>query len=103
MKIIEKTPAENGAYPPLQDWPGLVPPESHYKWPDTLDTADYYAYNGFVTLTIIRGMVQSYQPNVEAWETWKESLPPEPEPEPEPEYVTYAELAEAIREGVNAV
>lgn len=29
--------------------------------------------------------------------------PPEPEPEPEPEYVTYEELAEAIREGVNAV
>lgn len=28
---------------------------------------------------------------------------PEPEPEPEPEYVTYAELAKAIREGVNAV
>lgn len=27
----------------------------------------------------------------------------QPEPEPEPEYVTYAELAEAIREGVNAV
>lgn len=26
-----------------------------------------------------------------------------PEPEPEPEYVTYAELAKAIREGVNAV
>lgn len=27
--------------------------------------------------------------------------PPEPEPEPDPEYVTYAELAAAIREGVN--
>lgn len=26
-----------------------------------------------------------------------------PEPEPKPEYVTYAELAEAIREGVNEV
>lgn len=26
-----------------------------------------------------------------------------PEPEPEPEYVTYAELAKAIREGVNEV
>ena len=26
-----------------------------------------------------------------------------PEPEPNPEYVTYAELAEAIREGVNEV
>lgn len=29
--------------------------------------------------------------------------PPEPEPEPAPEYVTYEELAAAIREGVNAV
>ena len=29
--------------------------------------------------------------------------PPEPEPEPDPEYVTYAELAAAIREGVNLV
>ena len=26
-----------------------------------------------------------------------------PEPEPEPEYMTYAELAKAIREGVNEV
>ena len=33
----------------------------------------------------------------------EQSLPPEPEPGPEPEYVTYAELAKAIREGVNAV
>ena len=31
------------------------------------------------------------------------SPPPEPEPEPPPEYVTYSELAAAIREGVNAV
>ena len=29
--------------------------------------------------------------------------PPESAPEPEPEYVTYEELAAAIREGVNAV
>ena len=28
---------------------------------------------------------------------------PEPEPEPAPEYVTYEELAAAIREGVNSV
>ena len=32
-----------------------------------------------------------------------EYSPPEPEPAPEPEYVTYSELAAAIREGVNAV
>lgn len=29
-------------------------------------------------------------------------LPDPPEPAPEPEYVTYEELAEAIREGVNS-
>ena len=29
-------------------------------------------------------------------------LPDPPEPEPAPEYVTYDELAEAIREGVNS-
>lgn len=103
MKIIAKTPASNGAYPALQDWPGLVAPEGYYKWPDTLETETFYQYNGFVTLTVVRSMVQSYAPNVEAWEAWKESLPPDPEPEPEPEYVTYEELATAIREGVNAV
>ena len=55
-------------------------PEGYYKWPDTLDTAEFYQYNGFVTLTVVRGMVQSYEPNVEAWEAWKATLPPEPEP-----------------------
>ena len=102
MKIITKTPASNGAYPALQDWSGLVAPEGYYKWPDSLDTADFYAYNGFVTLSVVRGMVQSYQPNVEAWEAWKAALPPEPEPGGE-DYVTYGELAAAIREGVNSV
>lgn len=106
MKIIIKNPAENGGYPPIQDWPGLVAPATHYKWPDTLEMETFYQYNGFVTLTVTRGIVQSYEPNVEAWEAWKESLPPDPGPDPEPEpddYVTYSELAAAIREGVNAV
>ncbi len=100
MLIITKTPASNGAYPALQDWSGLVPPEGYYKWPDTLDTADFYAYNGFVTLTVVRGMVQSYQPNVEAWEAWKESLPPEPEPEP-PLAERVTDLETAISDGLN--
>lgn len=85
MKIITKSPAENGAYPPLQDWPQLVPPEGYYKWPDSLETETFYQYNGFVTLAVTRGIVQSYEPNVEAWEAWKESLDPEPEPGPTPE------------------
>lgn len=106
MKIISKTPAENGAYPALQDWTGLVPPEGYYKWPDSLETETFQQYNGFVVLTVTRGIVQSYEPNTDAWEAWKESLPPDPGPDPEPEpddYVTYSELAAAIREGVNAV
>lgn len=80
MLIITKTPASNGAYPALQDWSGLVAPAGYYRWPDGLDTAEFYQYNGFVTLTVVRGMVQSYEPNVEAWEAWKATLPPEPEP-----------------------
>lgn len=43
---------------------------------------------------------------IAAWEK-EHPAPEEPEPEPEPEpsgdYVTYGELAKAIREGVNAV
>lgn len=94
MLIITKTPASNGAYPALQDWSGLVAPEGYYKWPDTLETADFYAYNGFVTLTVVRGMVQSYEPNVEAWEAWKASQPPEPEPVP-----TLEERVSAVETG----
>lgn len=82
MKIITKTPAENGAYPALQTWTGLVPPEGYYQWPDYLSTEDFYTYNGFVTLTTVRSLVTAYAPNTEAWEAWKASLPPEPEPEP---------------------
>lgn len=80
MKIIAKTPAANGAYPPIQDWGGLVAPAGYYKWTDSLETDTFSQYNGFVTLTVVRGMVQSYEPNVEAWEAWKATLPPEPEP-----------------------
>ena len=100
MKVINAAPATNGAYTPIQEWPGLVPPNGCCKWPDSLDTADFYAYNGFVTLTIVRGMVQSYQPNVEAWEAWKASLPPEPEPTPTVEE-RVASLETAIADGLN--
>ena len=48
---------------------------------------DFYQYNGFVTLVTAQSegitVVTGYQANVEAWEAWKESLPPDPGPEPE--------------------
>ena len=111
MNIITKTAYENSGYPPIQSWDNLAIPDGYAVWPDSVDAADYYAYNGFVTLTVeqVDGVdtVTKYEPNVEAWEAWKATLPPDPpEPEPEPgddDYVTYSELAAAIREGVNSV
>lgn len=85
MKIIPTTPNPSGAYPPIQDGNLSAVPEGMAVWPDTLDTADFFAHNGFVTLTVeqVGGVptVISYAPDMEAWEDWLVSLPPEPEPE----------------------
>ena len=80
MIIILKEAFENGGYSSIQTWEVSAPiPETHAVWSDALDTADFYAYNGFVVLTIetIDGVdtVTAYEPNVEAWEAWKASLP----------------------------
>lgn len=80
MKIIKNTPFENGAYPSIQNWDEISAPEGYYVWLDGLDTENFYQYNGFVTLNVLRGAVISYTPNEEAWEAWKATLPPEPEP-----------------------
>ena len=102
MQIIRKMPAENGAYPPLQDWSGLIAPAGYYRWPDGLDTQVFQNYNGFVVLTVVRGVVQSYQPDVEAWEAWKATLPPEPEPEPGGNLeARVTNLETAISDGLN--
>ena len=106
MKYLTPTPNPSGAYPAPQSnpFPGAIPL--------TAEQAQMVVdYNGFVNVTSHEEeyeegffrTVYTVEPNTEAWEAWKESLPPEPEPEPEPEYVTYAELAKAIREGVNEV
>ena len=86
MNIIGKIANESGSYVSMQTWEVSAPiPETHAMWPDTLDTADFYNYNGFVVLSIetIDGVdtVTAYEPNVEAWEAWKASLPEPPEPQ----------------------
>jgi len=106
MKYLTPNPNPSGAYPAPQSnpFPGAIPL--------TDEQAQMVVdYNGFVTITSDEEeyeegffrTVYTVEPNTEAWEEWEESLPPDPEPEPAPEYVTYAELAKAIREGVNAV
>ena len=88
MNIINLTKVCN-AYQ-TQTWPDdLEIPEGNAAVADGVDFTDFYAYNGFVTLTIesVEGVdtVTAYTPDVEAWEAWKATLPePEPDPEPEP-------------------
>ena len=108
MKYLTPNPNPSGAYP--------APQSNPFKRaiPLTDEQAQMVVdYNGFVTVTSheetivddFTRTVYEVTPDLEAWEAWKEEQPPEPEPEPEPatEYVTYGELATAIREGVNAV
>ena len=119
MKIIKKTPASNGAYGNIQEYPGITTPEGYYEVPDWVDTEVFTQYNGFVNLETLRGCVISMSPNLEAWQAWKDSLPPDPEPKPTlEERVTaledtqvgqddldamWTQMADAVREGVNEV
>lgn len=75
MNIIQKQPNPSGAYPAPQLWQETQLPEGYVIIPDTIDMTDFYAYNGFVTLTIENEVVTGYEPNVEAWKEWKASLP----------------------------
>ena len=103
MKYVRSTPNPSGAYPAPQNnpFPGCLPLTDG-------QAAVLIQYNGFVTITQepdpeIETSSVTITPDLEAWEAWKEEEASTPEPEPAPEYVTYAELAAAIREGVNAV
>ena len=102
MQIVPKEPGASGAYPPLQEWAGITPPEGFAGWPAGLDTKDFYDHNGFVVLHIVRGIVESYTVNEEAWKAWQEAQPePEPEPTPAQDIPTWEALAEAIKGGVD--
>lgn len=84
MNIIFKTPNLGGAYQPIQQRNITDVPDGYAVF--DIDTTQFYEYNGFVTLTIetVDGIdtVTAYEPNVEAWEAWKASLPEPVPPEP---------------------
>lgn len=76
MNIIKSEPFENGNYPPIQEnWNQSFIPEGYYIWQDGLDTTNFYKYNGFVTLNVIRNTVIGYELNEEARNKWKENNP----------------------------
>lgn len=80
--IIKKKPNPSGAYPAPQTWNAETPPNGYAVISDAVDMADFYAYSGFVTLTIEDDLVTSYAPNAEAFEMWKASLPAPAEAQP---------------------
>ena len=97
MIYITPRPNPSGAYP--------APQSNPFK--DAIPLTDKQAqmvvdYNGFVNVTSHEEeyeegffrTVYTVEPNTEAWEEWKESLPPEPEPEPTAEDVTLDMLAD---------
>lgn len=77
MYIIKKFPSSGGGYSPIQTWNENTVPNGFLIWPDDLDTADFYAHNGFVTLELDGNTVVSYQLNAEAWETFCEKTLPD--------------------------
>lgn len=82
MWYIQENPNKNGSYPSPQSNP------FHGSISLTDDQVQVFLqYNGFVTITQepdpdIESSEVTVIPNIEAWEEWKASLPPEPEPEP---------------------
>lgn len=100
MQYIRSTPNPSGAYPAPQSnpFPGCLPLTDE-------QAAVLVQYNGFVTITQepdeeIEGSSVTVTPDLEAWEEWKESLPPEPEPEPSVEE-RVTNLETAIANGLN--
>ena len=103
MKYIRATPNPSGAYPAPQSNPfkGAIPLTDE-------QAETVLQYNGFVTITSheepivdeVTRTVYTVEPDLEACEEWKESLPPEPEPTPSVEE-RVTSLEKAIENGLN--
>lgn len=83
MYIIKEKPNANGSRPPIQTWGQPNLPNDYAEFPaDFLEV--YSQYNGFVNILVEGGKCVDCQPNMDAWEKWREENPPEPEPTPMP-------------------
>ena len=97
MRIIEINAFDNGAHRNQTTNSTIPVPEGWAVIPDEMETENFPF--GEVTAEKIDGVM-----TVTEWTPLPIPEPePIPEPTPEPEYVTYDEMAEAIREGVNSI
>lgn len=71
MYIISATPSPSGQYPAIQQTSRAAPPAGFCWWPDTLERETFRQHEGFVTLTLARNTVASYQPNEAAFAAWQ--------------------------------
>ena len=90
MNIIQKQPNPSGAYPPIQSWSKAVPPDGYYQVADDIKLT----CGGLGELTVEDNIVIIFTPDVEAWEAWLASLPPEQPPTPTAQEDTNAMLVD---------
>lgn len=90
MIYIDPAPNTSGAYPNPKNQPfsGCIPLDNE-------QAAIFFEYNGFLTVE-----EETVIPNIEAWEAWKASLPPEPDPEPTLEDRMTA-MEDAVKRGLS--
>lgn len=81
MYIINHSKNPSGAYPAPNSWGAYDVPDGFAVIPDELDMSVFYAYKGFVDLTIEDGIVTAITPDQEAYDAWM-SEHPEPDPLP---------------------
>ena len=96
MIYIDSKPNPSGAYPNAKNQP----------FPGCIELNDeqaevFFEHNGFVIVAAENGVAVTVEPNTEAWEEWKASLP-EPT-EQEEEKTVWDELDAAYQEGVDSV
>ena len=77
---MPQTPNEGGGYPPIQEGDFRAVPSGMAEWPEELPADTFYANSGFVTLEVadVDGVptVLGCEPNTEALEAWRSSIPP---------------------------
>lgn len=94
---INIEPNENGNY----GQPNSIETENSVSLPDEL-LQPYLDANGFVNITVEDGVVTSVEKNVEAWEAWKATLPPETDPIVQAKSEKCAELSNLCESAINA-
>lgn len=68
MNIINLTQNAGGSYTPIQTWDGAESPEGYAEV--SCDTAEFYAYRGFVTLALTDDVVTGISGNKTALDAY---------------------------------